>query len=314
MGLRLGTRGSALALAQATQVADALGGAELITIRTSGDEAVADPDSRARGRAGERDAGGDKSRFVREIERALLAGEVDLAVHSAKDLPTEIPDGLELAGVPARESPLDACIGSAGSLAELPEGARVGTSSLRRRAQLLALRPDLDPVELRGNVDTRLARLAAGDFDAIVLAAAGLHRLGRVGEVAFLFEAAEMTPSPGQGSLALQVRVGDAAAADAAAGLSEPAASAELRAERAAVKALEASCNTPLGVLARADGKRLAISGFCGLPGGDEWIRDHCDGDAAGPEAAGRELAERMNGAGAAELLARAERIAEVGA
>ena len=161
--MRIGTRGSALALAQAGTVAESIGG------RRAG----RDPHLRRRGRAG---AGGpdDKSRFVREIERALLAGEIDLAVHSAKDLPGEIPDGLALAGVPAREDPADAWIGDAASLLDVPEGARVGTASLRRRAQLLALRPDLEIVEIRGNVDTRLRKLADGEVDGIVLAAAGL--------------------------------------------------------------------------------------------------------------------------------------------
>ncbi len=151
--MRLGTRGSPLALAQAQQVADALGDAELVPIKTSGD---------AGGRPGaESGAVDDKSRFVREIEQALLAGEIDLAVHSAKDLPSELPEGLEIAGVPTREDARDAFVGQAGSLEAVPESARIGTSSLRRRAQLLALRPDLELIDLRGNVDTRLSRLAA---------------------------------------------------------------------------------------------------------------------------------------------------------
>jgi hydroxymethylbilane synthase len=159
--LKLGTRGSALALAQAGLIADALGSAEVVTVKSDDGEP------------------GDKSRFVRGVERALAAGEVDLGVHSAKDLPGELPEGLGLVGVPAREDPRDAFIGPAASLDDLPEGARVGTSSLRRRSQLLALRPDLQVLELRGNVDTRLAKLASGEYDGIVLAAAGLRRLGR---------------------------------------------------------------------------------------------------------------------------------------
>ncbi|MBA2521893.1 MAG: hydroxymethylbilane synthase, partial [Solirubrobacterales bacterium] len=155
--LRIGTRGSALALTQARGVADALGeGAELVPIRTSGDEGGP--------QAHVGDGGADKSRFVREIERALLDREIDLAVHSAKDVPGEIPDGLTIVGVPARADPADAWIGEAGSLAAVPEGARVGTSSLRRRAQLLTLRPDLEIVELHGNVDTRLRRLGEGEL------------------------------------------------------------------------------------------------------------------------------------------------------
>jgi len=296
--LRLGTRGSALALAQAELVSRALGSAEVVPIRTSGD----------------RDRnGGDKARFVREIEAALLEGEVDIGVHSAKDLPSDLPEGLRISGVPKREDPLDCWVGAESSLAAVPEGARVGTSSLRRRAQLLAARPDLEVSELRGNVDTRLAKLAAGEHDAIVLASAGLVRLGREEEIAFHLEEATMTPAPGQGALALQTRVDDEGASAAAAEIGDPEAGAELRAERAGVAALEASCNTPLGLHAAYRGDRLAIGAFCGLPDGSEWIRDQLEGDRGDPEALGRELAERLLGAGAAELLARAERMAAEG-
>ncbi|MBA2545896.1 MAG: hydroxymethylbilane synthase, partial [Solirubrobacterales bacterium] len=230
--LRLGTRGSALALAQAGQVADALGGAEIVTIRTSGDE----------GRAGSstmsgqtRPEGGDKARFVREIERALLAGEIGLAVHSAKDLPTELPEGLTIAGVPEREDPRDAYVGAAGSIDEIPEGARVGTSSLRRRAQLLSARPDIEVVEMRGNVDTRLRKLAEGDLDGIVLAAAGLRRLGRGDEAAFAFEGDELTPAAGQGALAIEARMGDSRLIALAESITDRGALGRLACERAAV-------------------------------------------------------------------------------
>jgi hydroxymethylbilane synthase len=290
--MRLGTRGSALALAQARLVADALGEAEIVTIKTSGD----------RGRAG-----GDKARFVREIERALVDGEVDLGVHSAKDLPTGIPDELQVAGVPGREDPADAYVGEAGSLAAIPEGARVGTASLRRRAQLLAARPDLDVAELRGNVDTRLAKLEAGDYDGIVLAAAGLRRLGREDEIAFRFDAAEMTPAAGQGALALEARRGDGEAVDAAASLSDESALLEVIAERAAVADLDATCHTPVGVNARLDGDTLRLDAFVGLPDGSEWIRDGIEAPAADPTMPGRELATRLLAAGAREILERAE-------
>src|SRR5262245_29491304 len=186
---RLGTRGSALALAQANLVAKAIGYAEIVPIKT--------PDSAP-------DAGGDKSRFVREIERALLDGEIDLGVHSAKDLPTELPEGLEIAGVPPRYDPRDAYVGHVNSLGECPRGARIGTSSLRRRAQILARRPDLQVVELRGNVDTRLGRFEQGDFDGLVLAAAGLQRLGRAEEIAFPIEPEGLTPAAGHGTMACE--------------------------------------------------------------------------------------------------------------
>lgn len=291
---RLGTRGSALALAQAQTVADALGGAELVPITTSGD----------------RGETGDKSRFVKEIERALLDGEVELAVHSAKDLPGELPDGLEIAGVPKREDPRDAFVGTAGSLAEVPEGARIGTSSLRRRAQLLALRPDLEIADLRGNVDTRLAKLDSEQLDGLVLAAAGLNRLGRSAEVAFAFDPAELTPAPGQGALAIESRLDHPAEARAQT-ITDRSALATLSCERAAVADLDASCSTPLGVYAElTDGGRMRARGFCGLPDGSDWIRDEVEADASDPERIGRDLAERMKGAGAAELLAAAERMA----
>ena len=218
--IRLGTRGSALALAQARWVAERLRGeVELVPIKTSGDE-------RRRGTP----ELADKSRFVKEIEEALLAGEIDLAVHSAKDVPAELPDGLIILAVPERADARDAICG-APSLAELPEGAVVGTASLRRRALLLALRPDLDVRDLRGNVDTRLRRLAEGDFDAIVLAQAGLDRLGR-GTEGHPLDAARFVPAPGQGCLLIEARDADEAAAEACAGLTDGAANSCLIEER----------------------------------------------------------------------------------
>ncbi len=208
--IRLGTRGSALALAQAGLVAERLD-----------DERRARPDHHHRGPP--RRAVPpleDKSRFVKEIEEALLAGEVDLAVHSAKDVPADLPDGLAIVGVPERADPRDALCG-AHAIASLPEGATVGTGSLRRRSQLLALRPDLDVRDLRGNVDTRLRRLADGDYDAIVLAGAGLERLGRAGEGSPV-GVAELLPAAGQGCLALEARADDARVAEAAAALTGP--------------------------------------------------------------------------------------------
>jgi hydroxymethylbilane synthase len=289
--IRLGTRGSALALAQARLVAERLPGeARLVPITTSGDR-----DSRA-----------DKSRFVKEIEEALLAGEVDLAVHSAKDVPGELPEGLSIVGVPARADPLDALCGAT-SLDALAQGAVVGTASVRRRAQLLALRPDLEVRELRGNVDTRLRRLAEGGFDAIVLARAGLVRLDRAGEGNAL---AELVPAPGQGCLVLEARADDAVTADAAATLTHGDALTALTAERAVVTALEATCHTPIGAHARPGGGALHLSAFVGLPDGSRWIRDELDGASADPAVLGREVARRLDAAGARDLLAEAERAA----
>jgi hydroxymethylbilane synthase len=284
--IRLGTRGSALALAQARWVAERLeDDVELVEISTQG-------------------AVGDKSRFVKAIEEALLAGTVDLAVHSAKDVPGELPDGLSIVGVPERADPYDALCGAT-SLDELRPGAVVGTASLRRRAQLLALRDDLEIRELRGNVDTRLKRLV--DYDAIVLAQAGLDRLGR-GDEGEPLEA--LVPAPGQGCLALEARGDDDATAAAAALLTDRAALTALTAERALVTALDASCNTPIGAHARECDEALRLSAFVGLPDGSHWIRDELDGDLAEPAALGAAVAQRLEAAGARELLEEAERAA----
>lgn len=309
--IRLGTRGSALALAQARWVAERLpGDVELVPITTSGDTQVGagaprGTDERAAAPAPEL---ADKSRFVKEIEEALLAGHVDLAVHSAKDVPSELPGGLAIVGVPERADARDALCGAA-SLDELPDGAAVGTASLRRRAALLALRPDLELRELRGNVDTRLRRLAEGRFDAIVLACAGLERLGRAGDGAPL-DAERFVPAPGQGCLVLEARADDGDVAEAAGALTDGDALACLTAERALVQALEASCHTPIGAHALSTGGGLRLTAFVGLPDGSQWIRDELEGDAAEPAALGAAVGERMVAAGAAELLREAERVA----
>jgi hydroxymethylbilane synthase len=268
---------------------------------------------------------------VTGVERALLEGEAEIGVHSAKDLPAEMPKGLAIAAVPAREDAADVWIGVGAPLSSIgeqtrpnedraldgvPRGARVGTASLRRRAQLLATRPDLEVVELHGNVDTRLRKLAEGELDAIVLAAAGLRRLGREDEVSFALPAEVMTPAAGQGALVLQTRTasnengGSSAveeAARSAASIGDEKALCELTAERAVVALLDATCATPIGVHARVESESIAIEAFVGLPDGSEWIRDRVDGDAEEPAAAGALLAERLLAAGAREILDRAE-------
>jgi hydroxymethylbilane synthase len=309
--IRLGTRGSALALAQAKAVSKALPRAEVVPIKTSDQHQTGRPSASPAGRS--RVSGGDKARFVREIEGALLSGDVDLGVHSAKDLPSDLPDGLEIAGVLAREDPRDAYVGEAGSLDEIPEGATIGTSSLRRRSQLLARRPDLEVTELRGNVDTRLRRLQEGDFDGLVLAAAGLRRLGRAGEIGFEIDPGVLTPAPGQGALALEARADDRRAAVAAESITDRNALGMLAAERAVVAVLDASCDTPVGAQATIEGGRMRLRGYCGLPDGSEWIRDEVIQDASDPEAIGGLLAERMTSAGADQLLARASELAAAG-
>jgi hydroxymethylbilane synthase len=279
--VRIGTRGSALALVQARQVAALLGGGhELVEVVTSGD----------------RGAVSDKERWVRELDAALLEGAVDCAGHSAKDVPAELPEGVVIAAVPPRADPRDALCG-APDLGALAHGARVGTSSLRRAAQLSALRGDLDVVELRGNVDTRLRKLDEGDYDAIVLARAGLERLGRADAGTPLDE---LVPAAGQGCLAVTTRAGEEALVTA---IEDPPSARALAAERALVRALEADCHTPVGAHALADGRgTLRLRAFVGAADGSAWVRDELEGPD--PEPLGIEVARRLLSAGAREVLA----------
>ena len=250
-------------------------------------------------------SGGDKSRFVKEIEDALLRGEVDLAVHSAKDVPSLLPGGLAIVGVPERADPRDALCGGFESLDSLPEGAVVGTGSLRRRAQLLARRPDLRVEGLRGNVDTRLRRLREGDYQALVLAAAGLSRLGLADGVPLA--ASEFTPAGGQGCLALEARADDVRMRELCVAVTHRPSLQVLMAERALIGALDASCRTPLAAHAEHSGGELVLSSFAGLPDGSTWIRDTVSGAAEDPSVLGRAAAERLIAAGADELLREAE-------
>jgi hydroxymethylbilane synthase len=280
--VRIGTRGSALALAQARQVAALLGGShDLVEVTTSGDRGA---------------EGGDKERWVRELDAALLSGEVDCAVHSAKDVPSRVPEGVVIAAVPQRADPRDALCG-APALAALRAGARVGTSSLRRTAQLRALRSDLDVLALRGNVDTRLRRLADGGYDAIVLAAAGLERLGRGNEGVALDE---LVPAAGQGCLAVTTRADEESLVAA---IDDPPSARALAAERALVRALDADCHTPVGAHAVIAPVTLSLRAFVGAPDGRAWVRDALDGDD--PEALGAAVAKRLLSAGAREILGR---------
>jgi len=280
--VRIGTRGSALALAQARQVAELLGGShELVEVVTSGDRG---------------NAVSDKERWVRELDRALLDGSIDCAVHSAKDVPARLPDGVVIGAVPPRADSRDALCG-ARSLASLRRGARVGTSSLRRAAQVRALRDDVEVVELRGNVDTRLRRLADGDYDAIVLAVAGLVRLGREDTGVAIDD---LVPAAGQGCLAVTVRAGDE---ERVAAIDHAPSSLALVAERALVRALEADCHTPVGAHAEVLGPdALRLRAFVGAADGSAWVRDELDG--VEPERLGAAVAERLMSAGAREVLA----------
>jgi hydroxymethylbilane synthase len=297
--MRIGTRRSALALAQAELVAGMLPGAEpeIVPIVTGGDTGAV-----AR----------DKSRWVAELERALIDGRIDLAVHSAKDVPAELAEGTVLLGTPPR-APAEDVLCGAERLDALAPGARVGTSSLRRVAQLRGAREDLEVVPLRGNVDTRLTKLAdpGRHLDAIVLALAGLVRLGREREAGGTLERRRFVPAPGQGALALQGRAGDELARSAARSIGDGAAFACLRAERALAAELEADCDTPLGAHAvLTPGGGLLLRGWVGLPDGSAWVADELPGEADEPESLGAAVAGRMRAVGAEELLAGAREMA----
>jgi hydroxymethylbilane synthase len=296
--MRIGTRGSALALAQAGLVAELLGDSEIVPFVTSGDRGVASK---------------DKSRWVLELEDALSSGDIDLAVHSAKDVPGELADGLSLLGSPARASAEDVVCGADG-LGRLKGGARVATSSVRRISQLRSAREDLEIVAVRGNVDTRLRKLAEGQFDALVLARAGLQRLDRESEASSALDPQSFVPAPGQGTLALEGRSEDERVRAQVSEINDPEAFACLLAERALARALAASCNTPLGAWAiPAPEGRLHMRAWVGLPDGSAWCSDELLGEARDPEALGRSVAARLELAGAGEMLQRAEEMARVG-
>ncbi|MDQ8043302.1 MAG: hydroxymethylbilane synthase [Patulibacter sp.] len=284
--IRLGTRGSALALAQARNAAALLGGeVEIVEVVTSGDRDRAMP---------------DKEKWVKELDRALVDGEIDLAVHSAKDVPGDLADGITIVAALEREDPRDALVGAA-SLDALPQGARIGTSSLRRAGQLLALRPDLVIEPLRGNIDTRLRLVAEGPLDAAVLAQAGLNRIGR-GDEGHPLDA--LVPAPGQGIVVLTARIGDAEAAGAAMQITEPASFTALRAERAIGLALGADCTTAIGAYAdMLDDLRMELRVMLTTPSGDRVLVDELEGPIEEPEGLARAIAQRLNAAGAEELL-----------
>ena len=267
--IRLGTRGSPLALAQARLVRAALAAAhgwsedaiEIVTIRTSGDRIQDRPLSEA----------GGKGLFTKEIEEALLAGAIDLAVHSAKDMPTVLPEGLMLAACLPREDVRDAFISrKAASLRELPQGAVVGTASLRRQAQVKRLRPDVSTVVLRGNVETRLRKLDAGEVDATLLALAGLKRLGLADKATALLDVDEFLPAGGQGAVTIEARVDDARTRELLAKIDHADTSVALDCERAFLAVLDGSCRTPIAGHAVLNGDALRFRGMILRPDGSE--------------------------------------------
>jgi hydroxymethylbilane synthase len=303
--IRIATRGSKLALWQANWVRERLQAnepglaVELVVLKTRGDKIV----DRALSEVG------GKGLFVKEIEEALLDERAEIAVHSLKDLPAEVPAELVIAAVPEREDPRDALVVRPGLAADsveaLPPGARVGTSSLRRVAQLLARRPDLAVVPLRGNVDTRLAKLAAGELDAIILAAAGLLRLGHGDAITARLTTAESLPAIGQGALALECRRADRATLARLGRLDHRDTALAVAAERAFLARLEGDCKTPLAAHATVDGERLALEGLIAAPDGRCIVRDQLDGPAADGPALGARLAEWLLDAGGRDILGR---------
>jgi hydroxymethylbilane synthase len=300
--VRVASRGSELALWQANHVRDLLlradpsASVEIQVVRTTGDRITDVPLSRI----------GDRGLFTKEIDSQLLDGSADLAVHSLKDVPTRLPDGLVLAAVTVREDPRDVLLcrpDQPAGLDSLPEGARVGTSSLRRRAQLRARRPDLEVVDLRGNLNTRLARLDAGDYDAILLAAAGVIRLGWRDRISAWLEPEEWLPAVGQGALALVARSDDAAIRPALAALHDHETAACVVAERALLHALEGGCQIPIGALATVTGDAVHLSALVAGVDGSPLLRadDSAPLDRA-PELGAR-LAEDLLRRGAGEIL-----------
>ncbi|TMQ55265.1 MAG: hydroxymethylbilane synthase [Candidatus Eisenbacteria bacterium] len=296
--MRIGTRGSALALAQSEGVRASLPGDprehRLVIIKTAGD---LQPNA-ALVRIG------GKGVFTKEIEEALLRREIDIAVHSLKDLPTDERPGLKLGALLARDDPRDALVSREGLLFEqLRQGASIGTSSLRRRSQILAHRPDLRVQDLRGNVPTRLARLEGGHLDAIIVAAAGLHRLNLIDRATQVLEEAVMLPAPGQGILAIQIRADDKATEAAIAGLNDAHAAAEATAERALLEGLGGGCLVPVGARARAKDGMLELTAYVGHPDGRPSVRLGASGPAGAPADLGRTLAIALLGQGARPIL-----------
>jgi hydroxymethylbilane synthase len=302
--LRIGSRGSALALWQAEHVRDWLeqsagAKAEIITIRTAGDHF----------HQGSVAAIGQKGVFIKEIEDALLAASVDLAVHSLKDVPTEIPEGLALVAIPGREDPRDCLVSRNGAgLAGLPRGARVGTSSLRRQAQLRRARPDVDVRELRGNVDTRLRRVAEGALDATVLAYAGVRRLKLDARVSEVLSPEVMLPAVGQGALAVEARAENSAVRECLAAFEHADTRIGVSAERALLATLQGGCQVPLGAWGRVEDGRLVLDGCVCAVDGSEIVRDRAVGSPAEPEELGRALGDKLLAAGADRLLRMAGR------
>ncbi|MBP8220682.1 MAG: hydroxymethylbilane synthase [Aeromonadaceae bacterium] len=298
--IRIATRKSPLALWQAHFVQSRLQQlypqlrVELLPMSTKGDKILDSPLAKV----------GGKGLFVKELEQAILAGDADIAVHSMKDVPVEFPDGLGLSIICERDDPRDAFVSSRfSSMAELPAGSRVGTSSLRRQCQLRASRPDLQILDLRGNVNSRLAKLDAGEYDAILLAAAGLKRLGLQARITTLLPPEQSLPANGQGAVGIECCLDDDELLTLLAPLEHGPTRQRVLAERAMNRALQGGCQVPIGAYAELEGDQLWLRGLVGSPDGRQILRAECRGAASDPVALGQTLAEQLLAQGAARLL-----------
>jgi hydroxymethylbilane synthase len=302
--LRIGTRGSALALWQARSIAGALREAtsvepEIVIIKTSGDKFQQTSFSQI----------GTKGVFIKELEDALLEGRIDLAVHSMKDVPTEMPEGLTIAAIGKREDVRDALLSSSGAtLATLPHGARVGTSSLRRQSQLLYARRDLRLLELRGNVDTRIEKLKRGDYDAIVLAKAGLDRLGLSGNISEVLPHNVSLPAAGQGAIGIEARAGDAETLCVLRALEDSETRSAVTAERSALAGLGGGCQVPIGAWGRIENGNLVLDVAVLSPDGAQRMWEQDSGAREQAEELGKRIAKKLRAGGAAALLERESR------
>jgi hydroxymethylbilane synthase len=301
--LAIGSRGSPLALAQAHTVAGLVAAARsgaapaIRTMRTAGDALIDKPLA----------AFGGKGLFTKEIDEALLAGAIDLAVHSMKDVPTVLPAGIVIAAVLPREDIRDVLVApDRASLAALPSGARIGTSSLRRRAQVLAMRPDLAVIEFRGNVNTRIDKIRRGVADATILARAGLNRLGMAADrLGVTLAVSEMLPAPAQGAIGIACREGDEEMRRLLAALDDPATDRAVACERALLAALDGSCRTPIAAFARADGGRFVLDALIAEPDGSAIFRVRREGHAGDDEALGADAGGELRGRAGADFFAR---------
>jgi hydroxymethylbilane synthase len=305
--LRIASRGSQLALWQAHAVERALLAADpdaevrIDVVKTIGDKILDVPLAKI----------GDKGLFTKELDEALLSGAADLAVHSLKDVPTRLPDGLVIAAITVREDPRDVLIlapGRTGSLAELPAGARIGTSSLRRRAQLQARRPELEVLDLRGNLNTRLAKLDRGEYEGIILAAAGVLRLGWEDRISERLDPSDWLPAVGQGALAVVARADDEALLDRLRGLDHAPTAAATTAERAFLRALEGGCQVPIGALGELRDGLLTLHGLVASTNGETILRASAEGAPEDAAELGRGLAAELLRRGAGALLAEIRR------